>query len=1254
MLYIFHVDTGTMMTFDMNLALESVSQLKEVVAREVHIPSEKQVLLVSGGESLDPSARVCSYSAGTDTNPIYLFSKASIESSTPPSPSTHGLSGDIADFDPKERVEASRNSPPSYTTVVNRSRLAQDLCELAREETRACERLVHDQHLQQQGWAAVVANLEDITTAFRSRAEVFCQSFRHHLDTREESVKLLQNFGSDLAILDKITLPSALLQKSMILDQENSDKKNTGDSELCKGDAVQPETLLGWISAKDDNCSLEQVASRCARGLEQFDSTVLESLSSSVEQALDATNMPDMKEIKGLEERLFGLEQLMFEAKRIVQEQGDLAQAFVQNQNRAGNLGDASILPDLCASHMRQLLVMLRNQQQLRDIRRRCTRAKEELSVNLYQRLRWIMYVENGICEVDSKLGIYHEGLKRLQRNLEVVRQVHRAPTLYAMALSEVVRRRTFSDAFLSWARELSSRLECVLGEEDEKRRHFEQASQGHFLSSLFPNMGEKPPPYATCPPPPFDRELPKLTTEDVENLRTALPELSSSIIDADPSPVQRLFYLDPSIPQSIEQGVIDAQEPEEGPSEAVECDVPQTTSEENRQQQSGDDEGFQTSLQTKQSDQVEWVPTKAVSPGTVSTGEQVAQAQPVTGDQDGGFESETDTEEFEKVGRSPSAEGESEGQGVGAGIVLGEGGGAGAELDAAEENLGSLRSELERLQNERERWRKEVSGTMADLRRELAVLRAQVDPSRIFSGGDVSGNGEVVSWWSLREAMTELGRGLGIVEQRAGEETLRREEEVKRLEKALNEREKRLTNAEAEMRRAVKEAEERMRVRFRLVASCTSMERSPSDGSLERGERGEQHSGDGYASSSPPSIGPLQQTHIAAAIASAVAEERVRWEAAHQVVFNEALRRVLAEKEREKDALREAGETCRRECLRLRDMVARLAGDAPSPLPCSSSPSSSPLSSPLPVLLPPSSPPSSIGESMGGDSGAKLALPRRSMGSESRAVETMCTSVAVMKESAACPEPTTGQKSSKKLAVDGLIGSTSSLIEQGKISISSCNAGDAVLILWDEDRRQYTILQESSTLYFLHPDCLPLLGLTTNPDGSPQHQYSTAEVVEKEYCHAKKSENRYRVPKGTKFYRVRARPPKGMDAIPSIKEVSIDMTDEGLKEQVSLTEGEMPSSGGVIDSGVGEESAGAQRELLTVEEKAEETLATSEGSGETQSASGGSGEIVGVAEEVPCLSKEPHEEEAPKKEQAEVSVETGEPEEGQGSAGWG
>lgn len=95
-----------------------------------------------------------------------------------------------------------------------------------------------------------------------------------------------------------------------------------------------------------------------------------------------------MKEIKGLEERLCGLDRLMYDAKKIVQDQSELSQSFQQNQIRAGSLGDTSVLPDLCASHQSQLLVMLKNHTHLRDIRRRCTKAKDELCSNLCQRLR--------------------------------------------------------------------------------------------------------------------------------------------------------------------------------------------------------------------------------------------------------------------------------------------------------------------------------------------------------------------------------------------------------------------------------------------------------------------------------------------------------------------------------------------------------------------------------------------------------------------------------------------------------------------------------------------------------------------------------------------------------------------------------------------------------------------------------------------------------------------------------------------------
>lgn len=166
----------------------SVSQLQSVIDNAWRIPVEKQVLLVSGGESLDPNARVCSYSAGTDTNPIYLFSKSVIESTNPPTPSIDPG----ADYDLKEQVEASSNMPATYSTVVARAQLAQQFCELAKEQTKICEKLVHDQHLQQQGWAAVVANLEDITAEFKVRSERFQLSFKQYMDMRASYLEFLQ------------------------------------------------------------------------------------------------------------------------------------------------------------------------------------------------------------------------------------------------------------------------------------------------------------------------------------------------------------------------------------------------------------------------------------------------------------------------------------------------------------------------------------------------------------------------------------------------------------------------------------------------------------------------------------------------------------------------------------------------------------------------------------------------------------------------------------------------------------------------------------------------------------------------------------------------------------------------------------------------------------------------------------------------------------------------------------------------------
>jgi hypothetical protein len=75
----------------------SVQSLKQAIERQYAIQASNLVLLVSGGETLESANRVCSYSAGTDTNPIFMFSN-SLEARNPPQPWPSIQNGNVQEF----------------------------------------------------------------------------------------------------------------------------------------------------------------------------------------------------------------------------------------------------------------------------------------------------------------------------------------------------------------------------------------------------------------------------------------------------------------------------------------------------------------------------------------------------------------------------------------------------------------------------------------------------------------------------------------------------------------------------------------------------------------------------------------------------------------------------------------------------------------------------------------------------------------------------------------------------------------------------------------------------------------------------------------------------------------------------------------------------------------------------------------------------------------------------------------------------
>merc|ERR1712008_51093 len=115
-------------------------------------------------------------------------------------------------------------------------------------------------------------------------------------------------------------------------------------------------------------------------------------------------------------------------------------------------------------------------------------------------------------------------------------------------------------------------------------------------------------------------------------------------------------------------------------------------------------------------------------------------------------------------------------------------------------------------------------------------------------------------------------------------------------------------------------------------------------------------------------------------------------------------------------------------------------------------------------------------------------------------------------------------RKNLEKLKLDQQSEMQMKLSELDKLQKSNI---ESMWVVWNEDHNNFSIYTEPCfdlPLHFLHNESTHLLGLTIPPNNASK-RYTSAEVLDKEYCQAKKSENRFRVPQGTKFYRVRCKP---------------------------------------------------------------------------------------------------------------------------------
>ncbi|KAG8516682.1 RB1-inducible coiled-coil protein 1, partial [Galemys pyrenaicus] len=486
-LYVFLVNTGTTLTFDTELTVQTVADLKHAIHSKYKIAIQHQVLVVNGGECMAADRRVCTYSAGTDTNPIFLFNKEMILCDRPPAIPKTTFS---TENDMEIKVEESLMMPAVFHTVASRTQLAVEMYEVAKKLCSFCEGLVHDEHLQHQGWAAIMANLEDCSNSYqkllfkfeRTAVSVMAKipllecltrhSYREclgRLDSspeHEDSEKAEMKTSTELVLspdMPRTTSKSLLTSFHKSVEHVAPDATDVESGkeirEPCQSTVHRDETtvdakdgdlpffnvsLLDWINVQDRPNDVESLVRKCFDSMSRLDPRIIRPFIAECRQTIAKLDNQNMKAIKGLEDRLYALDQMIASCSRLVNEQKELAQGFLANQMRAENLKDASVLPDLCLSHANQLMIMLQNHRKLLDIKQKCTTAKQELANNLHVRLKWCCFVMLHADQDGEKLQALLRLVIELLERVKIVEALSTVPQMYCLAVVEVVRRKMF------------------------------------------------------------------------------------------------------------------------------------------------------------------------------------------------------------------------------------------------------------------------------------------------------------------------------------------------------------------------------------------------------------------------------------------------------------------------------------------------------------------------------------------------------------------------------------------------------------------------------------------------------------------------------------------------------------------------------------------------------------------------------------------------------------------------------------------
>jgi len=513
MFYIFSMDYGISTQCEIGVRMEKVIDFKRLIQERWKMNVDDLVLLTYAGEVLQDERTVCSYSVGTEQNPVFFFCLNKIDKLHVDSSSTR--------FEPSNynpTIQSFKNERASKELLTNMCKLGLKILNDTEKEANIVETFSKSIQLLTVGWTGALRNLYSTANELEVETNKAFIIYRKHLSNIECFRSTVDGLQKALNLMEIIPF--------LIQTKEDFSEKSFFD----------------WIQENYKSNEVEELVRVFKYALQLLDEEKVKNYEISRDKMIQ-----DSKDEYGLifaqEEMLYSIEEICKHSRSATKDQISMNKALVKSRDKIYDLcldHDSTIIETLCESGIAQLMKMKDQEVKVQEGMTSLKSEKLRILNLLQQKKSWLAKIQTSMKNLTCKLQVDIEFIKWIENHDSFLKQLKVAHHHYIAFLMETLRRKTFSSLYFQLGKTAKNLFENLREEEVSQREVFSQQFTPHFVQNLFPDLTEVVPSFISES---FNKTDPYVSLKfNEEDLRSFLkkkskffpPHLSDQIKDSE------------------------------------------------------------------------------------------------------------------------------------------------------------------------------------------------------------------------------------------------------------------------------------------------------------------------------------------------------------------------------------------------------------------------------------------------------------------------------------------------------------------------------------------------------------------------------------------------------------------------------------------------------------------------------------------------------------------------------------------------